>query len=275
MTLLLTLLRNKDSENIKSSKWYINCILISFTITLIVSAMTVFVGAQGDSIINYLVGFAMFPLIGIITTPNIVKHVKNDTTSWKNIFYKKGNIHSIKDSNDYYRVTTPVSFEKKILSIVYKEQIKNLLVVIGIMALVIFIFLNHIMREHSYSGRIVSDLIKYRSEKSFGFIFFLTIFFTTFGIPIIAYYISNALKKIRVVKNHEYIAFHAIVSGVHNGKIAIYVKNKHYNYNYCTCVGIKEKDIHQIPVTLIFIPDDVLLFPNNEEYKVEKYNKKK
>ena len=263
MILLLILIRNSDSENVKPLKWYINCILISLTLTFIVTAITVFALQPGDGVINYLIGFGMFPLIGIITTPNIVKHVKKDTQKWKSIFYKNGNLENIKDSKDYYIVDTPVSFEKKILTAVYKHQILNILVVIGIMAFIIFLSVHRMTTDQSYTDNVVTNIMQTRANRSFGFILFLMIIFLAFGIPIIAYYISNALRKIRVVKRHEYIAYHAIVSGVHNSKITIYDGNKHYLYNYCTCVGIKEKNVHFTSATLIFIPDDVFLFPDN------------
>lgn len=256
--LLLILLRNSDSKNIKPVKWYINCILISLTINLIVPALTI-ITLEEDNIINYIIGFCMFPLIGIITTPNIVKHVKTDKTRWKGILYKNGNLHEIKNSKDCYKVDTPVPYEKKILSAVYSEQIKNILVVVGIMAFVMVIGIHYMITEHSYT-----NLIELRAKRSFGFIFFVMIFFSSFGIPIIAYYITHALKKISIVKKHEYMAYHVIVPRVNNGKIYIYDKNKHYKYKYCTCVGIREKDIDFTPATLVFIPDDVLIFADDK-----------
>ena len=261
--LLLILLRNSDSENIKPVKWYINCILISLTINLIVSALTIII-LEEDNVINYIIGFCMFPLIGIITTPNIIKHVKKDTTRWKDILYKNGNLHTIKNSKDYYKVDTPVPYEKKILSVAYSEQIKNILVVVGIMTFVMVIGIHYMITGHSYTENVIGNLIEYKAKKSFGFIFFVMIFFTSFGIPIIAYYISNALKKISVVKKHEYMAYHVIVPRVNNGKIYICDKNKHYEYKYCTCVGIKEKNINFTPATLVFIPDNVLIFSDDK-----------
>ena len=247
--LLLILLRNSDREKEKTTKWYINSILLSFTLTLIVTAVTVFVSGNDNSITNYLIGTFMFPLIGIITTPNIVKHVKNDTQKWKQIFYGKGNLHTV-NSEEHYRVKTPVSFEKK-----------NVLVVIAFMVFIIGISINYMVKEHRYADDIIGHYMSYRAERSFGLFFFLMLLFLAFGIPIIAYYISHALKKIRVVKNHEYIT--------------IYYKNKYYSYNYCTCVGIKEKNVKFTPATLIFVPDDVLIFPDNDEYKVDKIKKKR
>ena len=265
--LLLILVRDKDNENVKSRKWYINCILISLTVNLIIVAMTVFTLQPADGIINGIIGFCIFPFVGIITTPNVVKYVKKDTEKWKSILYSKGNLHKIKESKDYYRVDTPVSFEKKILLEVYKHQLLNILVVIGIMVFIIFLGVHHMISDYSYTDNVVTNIIHTRANRHFGFIFFLMIIFLAFGIPIVAFYISNALKKIRVVKNHEYIAYHVIVTSVNNSKITIYDKNKHYTYNYCTCVGIKEEEIHNTPAILVFIPDDVLLFPDNEETK--------
>lgn len=265
--LLFILIRDKDIERIKPRKWYVNCILISLTLNLIITAMTIFTLQPGDGIINYIIGFCIFPFIGIITTPNVVKYVKKDTEKWKSILYSKGNLHKIKNSKDYYRVDTPVSFEKKILLEVYKHQLLNILVVIGIMVFIIFLSVHHMISDYSYTDNVVTNIIHTRANRRFGFIFFLMIIFLAFGIPIVAFYISNALKKIRVVKNHQYIAYHVIVSGVRDNKLTIYNKKIHYTYNYCTCVGIKEEEIHNTPAILVFIPDDVLLFPDSEETK--------
>lgn len=265
--LLFILIRDKDIERIKPRKWYVNCILISLTVNLIITAMTIFTLQPGDGIINYIIGFCIFPFIGIITTPNVVKYVKKDTEKWKSILYSKGNLHKIKESKDYYRLQTPVSFEKKILLEVYKHQILNILVVIGIMVFIIFLSVHHMISDYSYTDNVVTNIIHTRANRRFGFIFFLMIIFLAFGIPIVAFYISNALKKIRVVKNHQYIAYHVIVSGVRDNKLTIYNKKIHYTYNYCTCVGIKEEEIHNTPAILVFIPDDVLLFPDSEETK--------
>lgn len=273
--LLIILMFNKDNKNVKPLKWYINNILISVILNFIITAITIFVLQPGDGIINYILGFSIFPLIGIITTPNIIKYVKKDTQNWKSIFYKNGNLYSIKNSKDYYRVKTPVAFEKKILLSIYKQQFLNILVVIGIMSFIIFLSIHHIETDYSYTGNMVDNIIRTRNNRLFGSIFFLMIIFLAFGIPIVAYYITNALKKIKVVRNHEYIAYHAIISSVNNSKIVVYEKNKHYTYKYCTCIGIKEKNIHNTKATLIFIPDDVLLFPDNEKYIVDKYTKSK
>lgn len=266
--LLIILLNNRFSEIEKSNKWYINCILISMVFVFIISAVTIFIsGPDNDSTLNYIIGFAFFPLIGIITTPNIVKYVLKDTEKWKHIFYKKGNLHTIKKSKDYYRIFEPVPFEKKIIRAIYKEQFLNLLVVIGFMLLTIVAAIYRILKEHVYTGDVVRDMIELKTYRATGLLFFLMIIFLTFGIPIMSFYITNFIKKVKVVRKHEYIAYHAIVSGVRDSKVTIWDNNKHYSYNYCTCVGIKEKNVHFTKAILIFIPDDVLLFPDTENNK--------
>ena len=268
MIILTILMFNSDCENIQPLKWYINNYLISFTLNLIVTAVTVFgIGADYDIDINYIVGFGMFPLIGIITTPNIIKYVVKDTSKWKHILYDNGNLHKYKGPKEFYKLDTPVAFEKKLLAAVYKNQFLNILVVVAIMVIIVAVFVSYASHDHSYTNSFIRNLSIYRARKASGFMFFLTLFIVSFAIPIMGFYIANAVKKIRVVKNHQYLAYHAIVSGVHNGNMAIYSDKLYYKYKYCTCFGIKEKNVHQTPVTLIFIPDDVFLFPDNEKYK--------
>ena len=261
----IILMRNSDSENVQPLKWYINNTFIALTIGLVIAAITVGTLAfKEGSDINILVGTLMFPVIGILTTPNIVKYVLNDTSKWKNVLYKNGNLHKIKNSKDYYRVDTPVPFEKKLLSALYKEEFLNVLVVVGIMILVIIIGVHYMATDHSYTDNLIHNFLQYRARKAFGFVFFLMIIFLAFGIPIIAYYVCNAIKKRSIIRKHKYIAYHAIVSGASNG-IAIYNKSIHYQYKYAIYIGIKAKNIHSTPATLVFIPDYVLIFPDNVE----------
>jgi hypothetical protein len=264
--LLMLLMRNSDEENVKPPIWYVNGLLMSFTTSLIITALAVITINEDNSVLNSVVGIFMFPFIGIISTPNIIKYVKKDTKNWKhNIIYEKGNLHKIKNSKDFYKMETPVSYEKKLLFAVIKNQFLNVVVVIAIMLFVIFSYLHYTSHDHYYTNNFISNIIELRARRSAGWAFFFTILFSAFGIPIVAFYISNAIKKIKVVLKHEYVAYHVIVSSVSNSRITIYTNKVHYSYNYCTCVGIREKDAKSIPATLIFVPDDVFLFPDKIE----------
>ena len=87
------------------------------------------------------------------------------------------------------------------------------------------------------------------SIRSEGYMFFGAVFLAAFWIPIFAYYITNAIYKLRVVKAHEYIVYHAIVDKVDTFKIRIHNSGFHYKYDYCSCVGIKAKDVNKTRIT--------------------------
>ena len=265
IVLHIILMRNSslDSENGQPLKWYVNNVFIAFIITLILTAITVgILGAEYDSDIDILIGTLLFPLIGIISTPNIVLHVLKDQTKWKDVLYKHGNLHS-KKTKDYYKVDVPVPFEKKLLTALHKEEFLNVLVVIGIMLIVIILALHYMVTDHSYTDSLINNFIMYKARRASGIMFFLAIFFLAFGIPIIAYYVSNAIKRGNIIRNHKYLAYHAVISGSSNG-IGIYNNGVHYSYKYAICIGIKAKDLDLTPVTMIFIPDYVLIIPDKE-----------
>ena len=97
-------------------------------------------------------------------------------------------------------------------------------------------------------------------------ILWLMIIFVVFGIPIIAYYLCNAINRSRVIRKHEYIAYHANVTGGADG-VGICNDGVHYHYKYAIYVGIKAKNIHSTPATLVFIPDYVIVIPDYVELK--------
>ena len=271
---LTILMCNSDSENVQPFKWYVNNHLISLVVAIVIAGVTVFSqGVDSDIDINYIIGFLTFPFVGIISTPNIVKYVFNNS-KWKEVLYKHGNLHKAKNNNDFYRLATPVPFEDKLKARMRLEEFLNVLVVVVIMLIIILVTGHYMVTDHSYTEDLLKNIMILRARKAFGFMFFLTIFLLAFGIPIIAYYISNAIYRIKIIKEHKYLAYHAIVSGGSNG-IAIYQRNMHYQFKYCIYIGIKAKDVHQTPATLVFIPDYVLVIPDSEEYNLKKYKYKK
>ena len=160
----------------------------------------------------------------------------------------------------------PVSFERKIYFAILKDQILNLYTVA--LCIVFFIVLGLLSVSHEnaeISGNIFYAIIHTKSVRAEGYLFFGAVFFAAFWIPIFAYYITNAVYKLRVVKRHEYIVYHAIVNKVDTFKIRINNSDVHFKYDYCSCVGIKSKDVNNTKSILIFVPDDMLLFPDTEE----------
>ena len=261
MLLLRSYDRNKKEKNIK---WYIDKILIALMPVWMTVAMVLFSFYSEEKQAVYLLfSIIVFLFIGIITTPNIVLYALNDMKNWKSIFYNRGNIANHKIVPDFYMMKAPVSFERKIYFAVIKEQLLNISTVfLCIMFVIIVALLNGASEGSGTPGNIVYAVMHTKSIRADGYFFFAAVFFASFWIPIFAYYITNAIYKLRIVRRHEYIAYHAIVDKVDTFKIKINNSGVHYGYDYCACVGIKSKNVNKTKSILIFIPDDLLLFPD-------------
>ena len=256
--------RNKKEKN---KKWYIDKILFALTPVWITIATVLFsFGYEENESIYILFSVILFLIIGILTTPNVILYALNDMKNWKSIFYNKGNIAKHKMVADFYMMQTPVSFERKIYFAVIKEQLLNIFTVaLCIMLFIIIGLFNSAYEAIGTPGNIIYAIIHTKQVRMEGYFFFGSVFIAAFWIPIFAYYITNALYKLRIVKRHEYIAYHAIVDKVDTFKISINNSGVHYKYDYCACVGIKSKNINKTKSILIFIPDDLLLFPDKNK----------
>ncbi len=256
--------RNKKEKN---KKWYIDKVLFALTPVWITVATVLFsFGYEENESIYILFSVILFLIIGILTTPNIILYALNDMKNWKSIFYNTGNIAKHKMVAGFYMMTTPVSFERKIYFAVIKEQLLNIFtVVLCIMLFIIIGLFNSSYEAIGTPGNIIYAIIHTKAVRMEGYFFFGSVFLAAFWIPIFAYYITNALYKLRIVKRHEYIAYHAIVDKVDTSKISINNSGVHYKYDYCACVGIKSKNINKTKSILIFIPDDLLLFPDKNK----------
>ena len=261
MILLKTYEKNKSEKN---RKWYIDKILIALTPVWMTIAMVLFSFHSEEKQTIYLVfSIIIFLIIGILTTPNIVIYALKDMKNWKSIFYNKGNLSNHKSVSGFYMIHTPVSFERKIYFAVIKEQLLNMLTVfLCIILFIIIALLNRANEGTGSPGNIFYSVMHTKSVRAEGYFFFGAVFLAAFWIPIFAYYITNALYKLRIVRRHEYIAYHAIVDKVDTFKIRINNSGVYYKYDYCSCVGIKSKKINKTMAILIFIPDDLLLFPD-------------
>ena len=265
---LMILLHNYDkSKKEKNIKWYVDKFLLALTPVWITVAMVFFsfFNEEGEGL--YLIfSIIIFLCIGILTTPNVVLYALNDMKNWQEIVTKNGNLANCKKAHGFYKMYPPVSFERKIYFAILKDQILNLHTV----ALVIIFFIVGALlsSSHQYAGipgNIFYAILHTKSVRAEGYLFFGAVFFASFWIPIFAYYITNAIYKLRIVKRHEYIVYHAIVDEVDTYKIRIKNSGVHFKYDYCSCVGIKSKDVNKTKSILIFVPDDMLLFPDTEE----------
>ena len=245
----------EPKKNKKTKKWYIDKICVCL-IPVWITASAVIMSFSGEDNIYSIIGFVMFVLIGIIATPNVIGYAIKDMKNWEIILKSNGNLHKGNPTKDFYKVGSKVPFEKKLYLSVIKIQLLDIWAVITFLLFFVILGLFSITHESSYSGGILSAVIHVKAQRADGYLFFILLFIASFWIPILAYYITNTIYKLRVVRKHKYIAYHVIRIN-NNGKF--------YKYNYCTCVGIKAKNVHNTKATLVFIPDEVLLFPDKED----------
>ena len=255
---------DKVVEKKKTLKWYFDKQLIPMFVVGITSALVLITKRNDDNEGLYrVIGAAMFPLMGITATPNVVRYALREMKNWKDAFYKTGNLHKSKDSKDFYRVRKPLPCEGRMCFTVVRNQLMILVGVILIMLLIVYAYISSRSVPDSVpAGDIAQAVIFVRRRRGQGPLFFMMIFVVTFAISIIAYCITYTAKKLRVILRHEYIAYHVIVKKVEDSTVTVDRDGKVFHYKDCSCIGIQAKKINNTGATLVFIPDDVLLVPD-------------
>lgn len=255
---------DKVVEKKKTLKWYFDKQLIPMFVVGITSALVLIPKRNDDNEGLYrVIGAAMFPLMGITATPNVVRYALREMKNWKDAFYKTGNLHKSKDPKDFYRVRKPLPCEGRMCFTVVRTQLMILVGVILIMLLIVYAYISSISVPDSVpAGHIAQAVIFVRRRRGQGPLFFMMIFVVTFAISIIAYCITYMAKKLRVILRHEYIAYHLIVKKVEDSTVTVDRDGKVFHYKDCSCIGIQAKKINNTGATLVFIPDDVLLVPD-------------
>lgn len=110
-----------------------------------------------------------------------------------------------------------------------------------------------------FSGYVALHARFSRTEGVAAFVFF---FILIFGLPVFSFSLTNFIYRLRVVKRREYIAYHAVVRGMHDTRLTIFEKSKYCVFKYSNCVGMRQKDVSDTPGILVFVPDEVYFFPD-------------
>ena len=183
---------DKIAENKKTLKWYFDKQLIPMYVVGITSALVLITTRYDDNEGLYrVIGAAMFPLMGITATPNVVRYALREMKNWKDAFYKTGNLHKSKDSKDFYRVRKPLPCEGRMCFTVVRNQLMILVGVILIMLLIVYAYISSRSVPDSVpAGDIAQAVIFVRRRRGQGPLFFMMIFVVTFAISIIAYCIT-------------------------------------------------------------------------------------
>ena len=242
--------RKKKKTQPKTFKWYLDRILRVLVGVLVITGVVLFiVGGTQDNMIMMFVGIGMLPGTGILITPNIVRYSLKDNTDWKSKFrgrldrlYKAGMLSGVSDMSPY---------QKKLVRGVRREALLNFSVLVVVLAVILVAnFL----------------LIKNGDGDNEGISFILIVGVVTFGIPISAYNIGGSVYRIRTVKNCKYNAYRTVVSGADRLNMwIIEPQGAVHTFEYCRCLGIRSKNVHNTKAILVFVPDEVYLLPEQEE----------
>ena len=258
----------KKAKTTKPVKWYVDKFLAGLVPILVIAALVMIVTySEEDNPVLYVTGFLMFPVLSIAISPNAVLYSLKDMKDWKKIFYGKGNLENFKDNEEFYKIKPPLPYERRIYWAVVKEQFLNVSTVLVIMFLISVITILRMMRgipDGITPGNLIGAIIYVRAKRAMGFRFFVFLFICVFGFPVFVWYVTNAISKLRIISKHEYIAYHAVVASV-NGYV-MYINSddgRKYKYDYCSLIGMRAKQVKDTPATLVFIPDDVLMFPDD------------
>ncbi len=247
-------------EKKKTLKWRVDKYLIPMYVVGFISALVLITTRFEDPEKIYLiVGFAIFPLMGIIATPNIVRNEIKDMMGWKKNFYESDNLHKTEDSEDFYKVKQPLSFERIINIKVLKNRLLNIATVLGVMSLIV-LYLMHTIKGVNPKDILNSGYSRQIEATKLGFL--LLVFLFTVAIPIIAYCITDMAYKLKMIRGHEYIAYHAVVQKADGSTITIEKDGKRFHYENCLYVDIASKTINNTKGTLVFVPDDVVFIPD-------------
>ena len=269
---LLILLKDYKIENgkttqkkQKTTRWYIDKIIAGFVPVWVITAIVLIAVGSGENEVIMYAGFLMFPVISILIAPNAALYAIKDSKNWKSIFYGKGNLEKFKDNKDFYWMKAPVAFEKRVFWTVVKDRILNIFTLVSFMVIAAAFGLLSILTYDSHSvspGNLFGAIFYVRVRRGTGVMAFILLLIVVFGFPAFVYFITDAIYKLRIVTKHEYLVYHAIVSSVNTYKLRIDNGGRKYEYKYGTLVGMKEKQINNTPAVMIFIPDDVLIFPD-------------
>lgn len=270
VTFTLLLRDYKPSKKKKTTSWYIDKYLIGFLpVVILTGLMFVAFGESDDGKIPLLyIGLAMFPSVGILVAPNGVRYSKKDMQGWKTAVFEKGNLRQIPRSDTFCKITEPLTFHGKLVFIMLMKRIRS--TILGIILVTVFSFGGTVLiplldsvRSDGAQG-LFSAVLHVKAVRAEGFVFFMILFFVTFGIPILAYNLTNTILTMKRVCRREYVAYRACVAEMKDGKVYIHHKEKIYSSKDVSCVGIRQKDVHDRNVILVFVPDAIYLFP--EEY---------
>lgn len=247
--------QKKKEKYKKTFKWYLDKILMAIMgIFALMGVMALLSSADSDGTELMFSGIAILLLTGLLMSPNILLYAVKEGKDWESRVFKYKQGKSFRNKlyqEDFFRkVADPSPYHNKIVHGVIREAVWSLG---GLIVLITYILFRNI----------ISFLFGYSRRRSKAFVYISAIII--FLIPMFAYNVTCSIHRIRTVLRREYFVCHAVVSGVKCFNMRITGKKGDiYQFKYCRCLGVRERDVHDSKVILAFVPDEVYLLPDNE-----------
>lgn len=231
---------NKTDDQITQEYTFKGCLngaLIFLTVAMLLGNF-IFMGKAGTDQ-EIMISMAVFPGIGLfLVSPNIIIHTVRKSRNWNrtNFGYM-----------GFTRVEAPDDYRMKLLWPVIREQLLNMSAVFG--PLFVGLIFATIGIESSLSR--IADRAG---------LFFLGLLI--FGGPVLVYYMTCAIIRLRVLMRKEYEVYHGVVVGASFRELRL---NSTRHKTYGVVLGMRTKDVDHTPATIVFIPDEIYVIPDNEE----------
>ncbi|MBR6403361.1 MAG: hypothetical protein IKS48_08250 [Eubacterium sp.] len=231
-------------------------ILGMFLIVMVFTSVVLMaLAGKYDRDIDGIIAVLILPAIGIVITPKMVKKTIKKLKKWED---SPNNLSNVEDIDNMYKVKTPVVFEKQLFGAVFKYQFKHLFV-----GLVVVFFLLALALIGFSGGSIPIGWLADRGSLASLVTFFVI---SILGIPAFIVYLTNSILKLRIVKEQKYKAYHVVAKSANDKAVIVEYGDRSKCFEYPVCVGIRKNKIHDTKATLIFLPEMVMIFPD-EKYK--------
>lgn len=255
----------KTAKKKKTTVWYFDKYLIAFVPVFILTALMFCAFGESDDgkLPLIYIGLAMFPSVGILTTPNAVIYAKKDMQNWKKVAFDKGNLRAMGTCDSFSKIDDELPIHGKLMRLVILKRIWNtilVIILIPVLSLIGSVLITAISSKSTTPGDIFAAVVHVKAVRAEGKMFFIVLFLVTFGIPILAYNITNSVIMLKTVFRREYIAYNVHVTEMKEGKIYVHHKDSIYSSKDVSCVGIRQKNVRDMDVILVYIPDYIYLF---------------
>ena len=252
-------LKTKKSLGIK--------IVIALIVMMPAFALTE-VGFDSKDTALIVVGLLIFILDNIAITPIAVSSVRNDMKDWENAFYNS-TLAKSKETEDYYLVETPLPFERKMFCAVLCWRLLGTIFIALFIALCLFLLVRFgpiqykLLHSDNIKGVLANDSYRlYKARNAASCATLILYFVSPFILSIFAYLIAITICELKVISDHKYIAYRAIVNCVDSNGIKVAHDEMCYIAKDYMLIGVRKNQLNFTPVTFVFIPDDVLVLPD-------------